>query len=341
MFLAATESAAFTCGSVADAIRTGLTFIPDECRLASALKHVLDLHARAIPQDQACDSIMKHFGSHNFTDVTMNLAFITMALLYGDGDFKKTLVTAVNFGMDTDCTCATCGSMLGILLGADGIPGDWKEGMSAELAVIDCLKRLPIPRTIDETTRRTLQLADRMKSELGGRLPEDMTPDVDEDNENDGHEWLVFRVAGEKGYATDPVAFREAQENPAAFKDQGWTSPEIHLRLDRFIEKSGDNLYLLTWIQVPEDLDGQILICADAGLTAWLDERIILDYHGRRKAVPAFHRTEGGASIPVCLKSGTSYPLKIRLVGCRAPLTLSVALGDREGRYALGVTYRV
>ena len=36
-----------------------------------------------------------------------NIGFVVLGLLYGEGDFKKSLIYAVNCGDDTDCTAGT------------------------------------------------------------------------------------------------------------------------------------------------------------------------------------------------------------------------------------------
>ena len=49
-----------------------------------------------------------------------------LALLYGERDFGRTQLIALNCGYDTDCTCATAGAILGIIGGAGAIPEQWK-----------------------------------------------------------------------------------------------------------------------------------------------------------------------------------------------------------------------
>ena len=56
-----------------------------------------------------------------------NVAYAIIGLLYGEGDFKKSLNIAVNCGDDTDCSAATAGSILGIIGGTKVIPADWQE----------------------------------------------------------------------------------------------------------------------------------------------------------------------------------------------------------------------
>ena len=50
---------------------------------------------------------------------------VTAALLWGDGDFSRTIGLAVEAGLDTDCTGATAGSVFGALHGRDALPTLW------------------------------------------------------------------------------------------------------------------------------------------------------------------------------------------------------------------------
>lgn len=47
-----------------------------------------------------------------------------MAILYGEGDFLKTVSIAVSAGYDCDNQAATCGGLLGIINGSNGIPSE-------------------------------------------------------------------------------------------------------------------------------------------------------------------------------------------------------------------------
>ncbi|MCL1855680.1 MAG: ADP-ribosylglycohydrolase family protein, partial [Clostridia bacterium] len=43
------------------------------------------------------------------------------------GDVKKTLITAVNLGRDTDCAAAVAGGLAGALGGSADVPAEWIE----------------------------------------------------------------------------------------------------------------------------------------------------------------------------------------------------------------------
>ena len=55
-------------------------------------------------------------------DANLNGAYGIMALLYGQGNFQKTLDYSCAFGMDADNQAATMCGLLGIVNGLDSIP---------------------------------------------------------------------------------------------------------------------------------------------------------------------------------------------------------------------------
>ena len=62
-------------------------------------------------------------------DAKINSANVTMALLYGNGDYTKTLTIAARAGQDADCNPSSAGGVLGALLGYKNIPPYWKMGL--------------------------------------------------------------------------------------------------------------------------------------------------------------------------------------------------------------------
>lgn len=60
-------------------------------------------------------------------DAKLNSAYVVIGLLYGEGDYAKTLEIATRCGEDSDCNPATAGGILGTVLGYDRIPDFWKD----------------------------------------------------------------------------------------------------------------------------------------------------------------------------------------------------------------------
>jgi hypothetical protein len=53
-----------------------------------------------------------------------------MGLLYGKGDFTRTLEITTRCGQDADCNPSSSGGILGTVLGFDKIPAYWKMGLN-------------------------------------------------------------------------------------------------------------------------------------------------------------------------------------------------------------------
>ena len=60
-------------------------------------------------------------------DAVINSAYIIIGLLYGGGDFFRTIDISTRCGHDSDCNPASAGGILGTILGFEGIPERWKQ----------------------------------------------------------------------------------------------------------------------------------------------------------------------------------------------------------------------
>ncbi|MBE5782886.1 MAG: ADP-ribosylglycohydrolase family protein [Clostridiales bacterium] len=125
IFVAAVESAAFVVKDFNQLLDIGLSKIPDDCRVARAINLVRKAHAEGIDWKTCREMIVKDSEDLGWFQAPANVAYVVLGLLYGECDFKKSMILAINCGDDTDCTGATLGSILGIKDGMAGIPKDW------------------------------------------------------------------------------------------------------------------------------------------------------------------------------------------------------------------------
>jgi ADP-ribosylglycohydrolase len=127
MWVAALVAVAATTTDAVAAVRGSLEHVPPESRLSEALRFVLDLHDEGLDADAARDRIEARFGHYSWLHTVNNAAVVAMALLWGDGDFSRTVGLAVECGWDTDCNGATAGSVSGITHGARALPRHWVD----------------------------------------------------------------------------------------------------------------------------------------------------------------------------------------------------------------------
>ena len=64
-------------------------------------------------------------------DAKINSAYVVMGLLYGNGDYSKTLDISTRCGQDSDCNPSTAGGILGAMLGYSNIPDYWKNSLKS------------------------------------------------------------------------------------------------------------------------------------------------------------------------------------------------------------------
>jgi hypothetical protein len=68
------------------------------------------------------------FRSFNI-DASINAAWIVLGLLYGDGDFGRTVDISTRAGDDSDCNPSNAAGILGTMLGYSNIPEYWMKGL--------------------------------------------------------------------------------------------------------------------------------------------------------------------------------------------------------------------
>lgn len=59
-------------------------------------------------------------------DAKINGAYVVIGLLYGGGDFGRTIDISTRCGQDSDCNPASAAGILGTAIGYDAIPSEWR-----------------------------------------------------------------------------------------------------------------------------------------------------------------------------------------------------------------------
>ena len=136
IFTAALESMAFFESDIRTLIEEALKFIPENCRVAKAVNTVLDCYDKKMTWEEARDKVVEVTKDTGWFQAPDNLGFMVIGLLYGEGDMLKSLCCAINCGDDTDCTAATCGAILGIIMGADKISTELTDYIGDRIVTI-------------------------------------------------------------------------------------------------------------------------------------------------------------------------------------------------------------
>ncbi|MBW3635640.1 MAG: ADP-ribosylglycohydrolase family protein [Armatimonadetes bacterium] len=166
-FNTAVESAAFCVSDVDKLLDIGLSYIPETCLTARAIRVARDCHAQGLTWQEARQKVLETAPHYNAQFSPPNIAFQVVGWLWGL-EFGDAICKAVNCGYDTDCTGATLGSVLGIIGGAESLPEKWTEPLGHTIATSAPSGGLThveeIPQTLDELTERVLVQARRVLS---------------------------------------------------------------------------------------------------------------------------------------------------------------------------------
>lgn len=120
-FLAVVESMAFVENRMTCLINMGLEYVPAGTRLYQCLSMVMKAFDRGCTLKEARKMVIREFSHMDFTNVVQNMGFIMIALLWGDGDMRKTVNIALQCGYDADCTCASAAAIVGMIQGYQGL----------------------------------------------------------------------------------------------------------------------------------------------------------------------------------------------------------------------------
>ncbi len=140
VYMGAMYSLAFASNDVRYVVKEALKTIPAQSRFYKCISDVIAWHQKypndwktnwfeiekKWSEDIGCpDGALDAFN----IDANLNSAYVVLGLLYGNGDFTKTLEISTRAGQDSDCNPASAGGILGTMLGYDKIPAYWKMGL--------------------------------------------------------------------------------------------------------------------------------------------------------------------------------------------------------------------
>ncbi|MCR5161907.1 MAG: ADP-ribosylglycohydrolase family protein [Lachnospiraceae bacterium] len=173
IFVAVCISTAFVERDIHRILRKGFSYLPPEStyrRVGEEIMRFYDEHPdsweKCMEHIEACHGYDRYPGNCH---IIPNAAVMVLSLLYGEGDFSKTLQICCRCGWDTDCNVGNVASIMGVCCGIQAIGDGWRKPLNDFLAassVIGSLNNTDIPGTAD----RLVRLAAMIRGEA---LPEE------------------------------------------------------------------------------------------------------------------------------------------------------------------------
>lgn len=128
MWVSAMLAKVAVCDDMRTVVRSGMRQIPKESRLYEELSEMLRRYDAGETAARTAAYILEKYNEnngHHWCHTISNAAIVALGLLWGEMDFTRTMGLCLTMGFDTDCNCATAGSVLGMMLGAKKLPEAW------------------------------------------------------------------------------------------------------------------------------------------------------------------------------------------------------------------------
>jgi hypothetical protein len=180
-------------------------------------------------------------------DAKINAAYIVIGLLYGGGDFGKTVDISTRCGQDSDCNPASVGGIIGTVIGYDRIPAHWKQGLDK----VEDMDFKYTTISLNDAYGMSFRHAQEMVISNGGKIEgekliiplEDPLP-VKYEKAFEGHTPTRVIDHGWNGIKLDPVQQREYSLNldgkgyviKGFSRKEDATLKDLDLLLDVFID---------------------------------------------------------------------------------------------------------
>lgn len=179
MFVCGMYSAAFFESDPRKLVEAGVACMPEGSGYRAIIEDVIAAHDEH-PDDwtQCWRIINEKWDKHDSCsdgalsvfniDARLNGAYIAIGMLYGGGDFGKTLEIATRCGQDSDCNPASAGGVLGVVLGYEGMDEKWVGGIPAMENEKFNFTDYTFNEMVDSTMKRALTVVKQAGGKVDG-----------------------------------------------------------------------------------------------------------------------------------------------------------------------------
>lgn len=172
-YVAACIAAAFDEPDVRSIMEKGLSYMPEDCEYAHVVRSVMAYHDEHPDDWRACFLwLRENFGYQLYPGhchIIPNAGVMALSMLYGEGDFSRTLLIGNMCGWDTDCNVGNVATIMGVAKGLEAIDYlRWRKPINDFLACSSVVGSLNI-QDIPQGAAYLVKLAHEL---AGEELPE-------------------------------------------------------------------------------------------------------------------------------------------------------------------------
>ncbi|WJH34398.1 ADP-ribosylglycohydrolase family protein [Paenibacillus sp. CC-CFT747] len=235
-FFCAAISKAFETADIGEILEAGLAQVPPDSLYKKVAEAVLAFHAEHPDDWRACrDMLERNWGYDKYKGVCHmipNAGVCILAMIYGQGDFNRTVEIATMCGWDTDCNAGNVGTVLGVACGLKGIAEKYRAPINDAIVmsgISGFLNILDIP-----TYAKELAI-------LGYRLAGEPCPSELQDSFTERDLYFDFELPGSTHNIriSDPFFCRAKHSTEKAYKGTG----SLEILFDRMTRGEQSKIY--------------------------------------------------------------------------------------------------
>lgn len=233
-FIAAAIAEAFVEKDVMKIIERSLQEIPADSLYTAVVKAVIAHHAQNPGDWESCLHMLhRDWGYDKYGGVCHiipNAGVCVLAMLYGAGNFDRTVEIATMCSWDTDCNAGNVGTILGVMAGLDGIGSHYRKPINDGIVlsgITGYLNILDFPTYAKELARTGYALA-------GEAVPAELET-------TDGELYFDFELPGSTHNfrTSDPFLMTVSNSEKKAFAGKG----SLRVLVDRVVRGQGARIF--------------------------------------------------------------------------------------------------
>ncbi len=237
VFVASMYSLAFVSDDIELIVNEALKTIPENSNFYKCIADVIKYH-KAYPNDwkQTWFEMQKRWTEDLYCsafiafniEAKINAAYIVMGLLYGEGDFTKTMDISMRCGYDSDCNPANAAGILATIIGYNNIPKEYLTSVQ----IVEDIDFVHTYASLNDIYKMSYNQALNMIAREGGRVEQNSVEIPVQVPQT-----VPFELSFPNYYPSRYLAFNKSLEHLEPFEFEG-----VGIVFNG--EVSGDNNYI-------------------------------------------------------------------------------------------------
>jgi len=157
-------SLAFVYDKPRSIVKKSVEYIPEGTEFREVVSMIIKWCEEAGNWEEVLRKVENRFKEYNWVHLYPNTAGVITTLWFGGENFERSMKIVSSFGYDVDCNAGEVGTVLGIILGIDGIDARWYEPFNGIIETyMKAFKKIKITELVERTVDSML----RFNSEEG------------------------------------------------------------------------------------------------------------------------------------------------------------------------------